>query len=46
MGTTQSIQFLLNDIEKNQYFLPEFQRGFRWTPEQVKNIFQSKTTSI
>jgi hypothetical protein len=41
MGTTQSIQFLLNDIERNQYFLPEFQRGFRWTPEQVKKYFRS-----
>ena len=41
MATTQTIQSLINSIENNQYFLPEFQRGFRWTSDQVKRYFQS-----
>ncbi|MEL6353596.1 MAG: DUF262 domain-containing protein, partial [Cyanobacteria bacterium J06627_28] len=27
--------------EKNEFFLPEFQRGYRWTSGQVKKYFQS-----
>lgn len=41
MATTQSVQELINDIQKNSYFLPEFQRGFRWTSDQIKKFFQS-----
>ena len=41
MATTQTIQSLIGSIENNQYFLPEFQRGFRWTSDQVKKYFQS-----
>ncbi len=41
MATTQKIQSLIDDIQKNRYFLPEFQRGFRWNSEQVKKYFQS-----
>lgn len=41
MATTQTIQSLIDSIEKNQYFLPEFQRGFRWNSDQVKKYFQS-----
>ena len=28
-------------IENNQYFLPEFQRGYVWTSGKVKEYFQS-----
>lgn len=41
MATTQNIQSLIEDIQKNHYFLPEFQRGFRWNSEQVKQYIQS-----
>lgn len=41
MATTQRIHSLIDDIQKNRYFLPEFQRGFRWNSEQVKKYFQS-----
>lgn len=41
MATTQKIQSLIDDVQKNRYFLPEFQRGFRWHSEQVKKYFQS-----
>ncbi|MBD2463397.1 DUF262 domain-containing protein [Oscillatoria sp. FACHB-1407] len=41
MATTQKIHSLIDDIQKNRYFLPEFQRGFRWNSEQVKKYFQS-----
>jgi uncharacterized protein with ParB-like and HNH nuclease domain len=41
MATTQTIQSLIGSIENNQCFLPEFQRGFRWTSDQVKKYFQS-----
>jgi hypothetical protein len=41
MASTAQIHTLVHDIERSQYFLPEFQRGYRWTPEQVKKYFQS-----
>jgi len=41
MAITETIESLIKDIERGQYFLPEFQRGFRWTPEQVKQYLQS-----
>lgn len=41
MATTETIESLISSIEKEQYFLPEFQRGFRWNSEQVKKYFQS-----
>lgn len=41
MASTQKIHTLIDAIEKNEFFLPEFQRGYRWTSGQVKKYFQS-----
>ena len=41
MASTETIHTLIDAIEKNQFFLPEFQRGYRWTSAQVKKYFQS-----
>lgn len=41
MATTQNVLELINDIQRNSYFLPEFQRGFRWSADQIKKYFQS-----
>ncbi len=41
MAKTQSINSLMYSIENNEYFLPEFQRGYVWTSEKVKRYFQS-----
>lgn len=40
-STTQSIDALMNEIEKDVYFLPEFQRGYVWTTDKIKKYFQS-----
>lgn len=39
--TMQSIDALMNEIEKDEYYLPEFQRGFVWTADKIKKYFQS-----
>lgn len=41
MTTTKRVSSLISNIEENQYFLPEFQRGYVWTSDQVKAYFQS-----
>ena len=41
MASTQKIYSLIDSIQKDEFFLPEFQRGYRWTSEQVKKYFLS-----
>ncbi len=41
MVNAQKVYSLIDSIDKNEFFLPEFQRGYRWTPEQVKKYFLS-----
>ena len=35
------IKELLTSIEKGEYLIPEFQRGFVWNAEQVKGFVKS-----
>ena len=35
------ISFLLDSIDDGTVVLPEFQRGYVWTRDQVKGLFQS-----
>jgi uncharacterized protein with ParB-like and HNH nuclease domain len=36
-----SISELIKEIKVGELVLPEFQRGYIWTPEQVKNYVRS-----
>ena len=38
---TPRIDTLLYEIEKGNYFIPDFQRFFVWTPERVKSLIDS-----
>ena len=41
MATTQKVEDLIRSISKGEFFLPEFQRGYVWSADQVKKYFQS-----
>jgi hypothetical protein len=41
MATTLTIDDLIRDIERGGYILPEFQRGYIWTPTQVREYVSS-----
>jgi len=41
MGTQLKIHELIGEIEKKEFILPEFQRGYVWTREQVKEYLSS-----
>lgn len=41
MHEVKSVQALLDQIEKNEILLPEFQRGYVWTRDQVRGLVQS-----
>jgi hypothetical protein len=41
MGTQLKIHELISEIEKKDYILPEFQRGYVWNREQVKEYLAS-----
>ena len=41
MASTRKVHELLRDIEFHEYILPEFQRGYVWTPKQVKEYLTS-----
>ena len=41
MAIENPIHDILKSIEKGEYTIPEFQRGFVWNPTQVKNFIRS-----
>ena len=41
MHEVKSIEDLLNQIERNEILLPEFQRGYVWNRDQVRGLMQS-----
>jgi len=41
MANDSTVSGLLTDIEYHEYILPEFQRGYVWTPKQVKEYLTS-----
>jgi len=41
MGTQLTIMRLMEEIRKGQLILPEFQRGYVWTPTQVREYLGS-----
>jgi len=41
MATTLTIDQLIRDIGRGGYILPEFQRGYIWTPTQVREYVSS-----
>ena len=41
MHEVKSVQDLLDQIEKDEILLPEFQRGYVWTRDQVRGLMQS-----
>src|SRR3989344_4510015 len=41
MASTRTVGELLKDIELQEFILPEFQRGYIWTPKQVKEYLDS-----
>lgn len=41
MGTQLKIHELIGEIEKKDYILPEFQRGYVWNRDQVKEYLNS-----
>ncbi len=41
MHEVRSIEYLLNQISRNEILLPEFQRGYVWTRKQVRGLMQS-----
>ena len=41
MGTQMTITDLIKDIQNNRLILPEFQRGYVWTPTQVREYLAS-----
>lgn len=41
MASNSKVSELLRDIDQQQYILPEFQRGYVWTPKQVKEFLTS-----
>ncbi len=41
MHEVKSVQELLDQIEKEEILLPEFQRGYVWTGDQVRGLMQS-----
>ena len=41
MHEVKTIQELLNQIDRNEILLPEFQRGYVWKPNQVRSLMRS-----
>lgn len=41
MADTRKVHELLRSIDLKEYILPEFQRGYVWTPKQVKEYLTS-----
>ena len=41
MHEVRSIQDLLSQIRRGEILLPEFQRGYVWTRDQVRGLTQS-----